>query len=63
VTLRDHIAHALNPLHVYCRARDCGVPKGVAVRCCVTYERTLFRVVRLALASPLFKKPLTWDRR
>ena len=35
--------HYLNPLHVYCRLRDLGLPKGAAVFFCRFYERTIFR--------------------
>jgi len=34
--------HYLNPLHVYCRLRDIGVPKVVAVLLCRYYERAFF---------------------
>jgi len=33
------LKHYLNPLHVYCRLRDLGMTKGVAVSLCKLYER------------------------
>jgi len=36
------LKHYLNPLHVYCRLRDLGLAKGVAIFLCRFYERTLF---------------------
>jgi hypothetical protein len=35
--------HYLNPLHVYCRLRDIGIPRGVAILLCKVYERTIFK--------------------
>jgi hypothetical protein len=35
--------HYFNPLHVYCRLRDIGIPRGVAIRLCKVYERTIFK--------------------
>lgn len=55
LTVRDHISHALNPLHVYCRVLDCGLPRCLALRWCTAYERSLFRVVRLLLALTVYK--------
>jgi hypothetical protein len=37
--------HYLNPLHIYCRLRDMGIPKWVAVSLCSVYERTIFGYV------------------
>jgi len=34
--------HYLNPLHVYCRLRDVGVPKSAAILACKFYERAVF---------------------
>jgi len=37
------LQHYLNPLHVYCRLRDLGLSKDLAVFLCKFYERTVFR--------------------
>jgi len=37
------LQHYLNPLHVYCRLRNLGIPKGAAIFLCRFYERALFR--------------------
>ena len=34
--------HYMNPLHVYCRLRDLGVPKGTATIVCRFYEFRVF---------------------
>jgi len=34
--------HYMNPLHVYCRLRDLGVPKGAATFVCRFYEFRVF---------------------
>jgi hypothetical protein len=34
--------HYMNPLHVYCRLRDLGVPKGAATFVCRFYEARVF---------------------
>jgi len=34
--------HYMNPLHVYCRLRDLGVPKGTATVVCRFYEFRVF---------------------
>jgi hypothetical protein len=38
----DSIKHYMNPLHVYCRLRDVGLPKGMASFLCRIYERAVF---------------------
>lgn len=43
MTLRCHFQHRLNPLHVYCRLRELGVPGRFAVRVSSVYER-LYRL-------------------
>jgi hypothetical protein len=37
--------HFLNPLHIYCRLRDVGIAKGIAVFLCRNYERSIFRLL------------------
>lgn len=39
------LQHALNPLHVYCRLRDSGLPPAQAQRVCRLYERFVYRLV------------------
>ena len=34
--------HKYNPLHVYCRLRDCHVPKSIAKRVCRWYENHIW---------------------
>lgn len=38
--------HCINPLHVYCRLRDVGIPKDYAVPLCRFYENTIFMFLR-----------------
>jgi hypothetical protein len=40
--MKEDIRHIMNPLHVYCRLRDCKIPKPFAVRVCTWYENHLF---------------------
>lgn len=40
--IRNAIQHVFNPLHVYCRLKDFGLPGPVAKRVCRAYERFLF---------------------
>ena len=37
------LQHYLNPLHVYCRLRDMGIPKAIAISVCKFYEHAVFR--------------------
>jgi hypothetical protein len=37
------LQHYLNPLHVYCRMRDMGITKEMALFLCRIYEGTIFR--------------------
>jgi hypothetical protein len=37
------IKHYINPLHIYCRLRDIGLPKGAAAFLCRLYERVIFK--------------------
>jgi len=39
------LQHYLNPLHIYCRLRNMGLAKGVAVFLCRVYERAIFRYI------------------
>jgi hypothetical protein len=42
-TVVKTLQHYFNPLHVYCRLRDLGVPKTVAISLCRFYENAVFR--------------------
>lgn len=37
------IKHYMNPLHIYCRLRDVGIPKTAAIFVCRIYENTIFK--------------------
>ena len=37
--MKDMFRHYLNPLHVFCRLRQCRVPAPMARRMCRAYER------------------------
>ena len=45
------VKHILNPLHVYCRLRDIGLPKAPACFLCKVYERIIFRKYILKTVS------------
>lgn len=39
--LKKIIRHHMNPLHVYCRLRDCGLGHAKALRISERYERSI----------------------
>jgi hypothetical protein len=41
--MMNAIKHYLNPLHIYCRLRDGGLPKEDSVFICCLYETLFFR--------------------
>lgn len=41
--IRDALTHRLNPLHLYCRLRDLGLPSALARSLTKGYERVLYR--------------------
>lgn len=45
--------HYLNPLHVYCRLRDMGVPGSIARAVTSGYERAVYRPLADAMAEPV----------
>jgi hypothetical protein len=45
--------HYLNPLHVYCRLCDLGLPSPVARTISAGYERILYRPASEAVAVPV----------
>ena len=40
--MKHYIQHRLNPLHIYCRLLDCGLPNPVASRLSTVYERWVY---------------------
>ena len=42
-TMSTKLQHYLNPLHIYCRLRDMGIAKGIALGLCRVYERIIFK--------------------
>ena len=42
---RNAFHHVFNPLHVYCRLKDMGLPAPVAQKMCRAYERFVFRLL------------------
>lgn len=44
VKVRNYLQHRLNPLHVYCRLRDCGFSRRTAHRVSGLYERWFYRI-------------------
>lgn len=43
--IRARLQHRLNPLHVYCRLRDCGLGDQTAQRLSSCWERLVYRLV------------------
>jgi hypothetical protein len=43
--LKKILRHHCNPLHVYCRLRDCGFGHSKAIRISGFYERSLHRII------------------
>ena len=41
--MSTNLQHYLNPLHIYCRLRDMGIAKKIALRLCRLYERVIFK--------------------
>ena len=37
--MKDSLRHYLNPLHLYCRLKQCGLPSRPALRVCSLYDR------------------------
>lgn len=42
-SLRRHLQHLLNPLHLYCRLKEAGLAEPLARRLSQAWERTLYR--------------------
>ncbi len=45
MTIRSHLQHRLNPLHVYCRLRTMGIADKAARVMTACYERVVYRRV------------------
>jgi hypothetical protein len=45
MSIRSHLQHRLNPLHVYCRLRGLGVAHSPARVVSYCYEKMLYRLV------------------
>lgn len=43
--MKDTLRHYLNPLHLYCRLRQCGLAAPLAMRVCHAFERVYARVL------------------
>lgn len=43
---KSSLLHYCNPLHLYCRLIDLGLPKSWAMWIGVLYERTIFKKLR-----------------
>jgi hypothetical protein len=43
--MKEKLRHYLNPLHVYCRLKSCGMPNATARNLCGLYERIYSRVL------------------
>ena len=43
VQIMGAIMHYMNPLHIYCRMRDMGIAKGIAMFLCQIYESCIFK--------------------
>jgi hypothetical protein len=42
-SMRCHLQHLLNPLHLYCRLQQAGFAEPLARRLCKVYERSVYR--------------------
>ncbi|MGE4298066.1 MAG: hypothetical protein AB7E47_08565 [Desulfovibrionaceae bacterium] len=43
--MKNMFRHYLNPLHLFCRLRQCGFPQPAARSICLVYERVYARVL------------------
>lgn len=41
--MRRFMQHHLNPMHIFCRLRECGFASLPARRLCLAYERLVYR--------------------
>jgi hypothetical protein len=52
--MKTTLQHHMNPLHVYCRLREIGIPKKVASPVCFYYEHTIFRFLIMPLLTKTY---------
>lgn len=43
--MKDTLRHYLNPLHILCRLRQCGISAPTARKVCLAYERVYTKVL------------------
>lgn len=43
--MKETLRHYLNPLHVFCRLKSCGLPNSTVIRLCGVYERVYSRLL------------------
>ncbi len=43
--IRNFLMHYMNPQHVMCRLRECGIPCGYAKGICFLYEKKFYNVL------------------
>lgn len=43
IKVRNFLQHRLNPLHVYCRLKSCGLNDKAALRLSYFFERVIYR--------------------
>jgi len=43
--MKETLRHYLNPLHVFCRLKSCGMPNTTAKLFCGVYERVYSRIL------------------
>ena len=59
--MRPSLQHYLNPLHIFCRMREIGLPKIPATFLCQTYERAFFNPIFKNLGKSVSEKVQTKD--
>jgi len=42
--MKDTLRHYLNPLHMFCRLKQCGLSTPTAMKVCQVYERVYLKV-------------------
>lgn len=43
--MKEKLRHYLNPLHVFCRLKSCGLHDRTAMKLCGVYERVYSRIL------------------
>lgn len=44
--MKNSIQHYINPLHIYCRFRDMGLPEKLARFLCIAYEDSIYKLFK-----------------